>query len=245
MPVGRFERMIGISEDEYYQLKSLQQSNDPLQNKFLSLSSDYKKQDLIKDPFVRVRRQGETLSQMINVKENLKHRLTEATPKPYRSRVHSLFQFISDKVNVNDKGEIIDNDGVVIEGSNIGDLIQHAVRDRRRNMTPAGWTNFLSILRDSNAPRMILNYDTLDELQLRKTINQKTKATASTKTPGKSKLPVAIKRPSLPIFHDLKRSPSYWVPMSEEKKSQRKISLRKKSEPDYFNPGKKKATAYV
>lgn len=242
MPIGRFERMVGVSEDEYHHLKSLQQSQNPLQGKFLSLSSDYKKQSLINDPSVRVRRQGETLNQMMNVKEDLRKRLTEATPKPYRSRVQSLFQFISDKVNVNDKGELYDSDGKVINDSNIGDLIQHAVRDRRRNMIPSGWNNFLHILRDNNAPRMMLNYDTLDEMQL-KTGDKKLKASSSPKKSKPSRLPVPMKKPSVVSFHDLERKPSYWLPMTREKKSLVKpsrTSHRVKSEPDYFNPGTKK-----
>ena len=69
----------------------------------------------------------------------------------------------------NGRGEIIDFDGKVIEGSNIADLIQRAIRDRRRNIIPTGWETFKNILKDSNAPRMILNYDTLEEMQSVKT----------------------------------------------------------------------------
>ena len=36
------------------------------------------------------------------------------------------------------RGEIINDDGKVIEGSNIAVFIQHAVRDRRGNMIPTG-----------------------------------------------------------------------------------------------------------
>lgn len=164
MSLSRFERMIAIPEDEYQHLKSLQQLNDPLQNKFLSLSNEYKKQGLISDPYVRVQRQSETLNQMINVKDDLKRRLLEATPKPYQSRAQSLFQFVANKLSMNEKGELLNADGSILSGSNIGDLIQHSVRDRRRNIVPAGWQTFLDILRDNNVPRMILNYDTLDEM---------------------------------------------------------------------------------
>lgn len=38
MSIGRFERMVGIPEDEYYQLKNLQRTADPIQNKFMTLS---------------------------------------------------------------------------------------------------------------------------------------------------------------------------------------------------------------
>ena len=170
MTVGRFERMVGIPEDEYLHLKSLQQTNNPLQNKFMSLSSDYNKQGFIGDPYTRVQRQGETLNEMINVKNDLRKRLIDATPKPYQSRAESLFKFISSKLDVNEKGELRNNDGSVIDGSNIGDLVQHAVRDRRRNITPPGWKSFLNILQDNNAPRMISNYATLEELHFTRQI---------------------------------------------------------------------------
>ena len=38
MPIGRFERMIGIPEEEYQELHAKQLLKDPLQNKFESLS---------------------------------------------------------------------------------------------------------------------------------------------------------------------------------------------------------------
>ena len=165
MSSRRFERMIGIPEDEYMHLKSLQQVYNPLQNKFQTLSNQYDKQEVITDPYVRNQRQGETLNSMIQMKDNIRQQLIQVTPKPYQSRAENLFNFISDKLPTNERGEIINDDGKVIEGSNIADLIQHAVRDRRRNMIPNGWDEFKDILKNSNAPRMILNYETLEEMQ--------------------------------------------------------------------------------
>ena len=165
MTSSRFERMVAIPEDEYMHLKSLQQVYNPLQNKFQTLSNDYNKQEAISDPYVRNLRQGDILNSMMQIKDNIRQQLVQVTPKPYQSRADNLFNFINKKLTVNEKGEIADNDGKVIEGSNIADLIQHAVRDRRRNITPAGWKAFKDILKSSNAPRMILNYETLEEMQ--------------------------------------------------------------------------------
>ena len=168
MMSNRFERMVSIPEDEYRQLRAnqqLQQVNNPLEVHFKTLASDYNKLSSIADPHVRVHRQGETLDEMIKVKEQLRERLREATPKPYRTRAESLYNFMKDKVQVNPKGEIYTTGGVRIEGSNIADLVQHAVRDRQRNINPIGWQTFLHYLKDSNAPQMILNYNTLDELR--------------------------------------------------------------------------------
>ncbi len=165
MTIGRFERMVAIPEDEYQHLRSLRQTTDPVQNKFLSLSSDYKKQSFIPDPQIRIQQQSETLNEMVKIKNELKKRVLEATPKPYQSRAQSLFQFLIDKIGINEKGEMKDKEGNVIGGSNVGDLIQHAVRDRRRNIIPVGWKEFLNVLRENNAPQMILNYNTLDEMK--------------------------------------------------------------------------------
>ena len=160
----RFERMVTIPEEEYRLLRSMQQIQDPLQTHFQQLTKDYSRQDAIKDPHDRVFRKGETLDEMIRIKDSLRKRLMEATPKPYQTRADSLFKFMTDKIRFNEKGEIYD-DGDVIAGSNIGDLVQHAVRDRRRQLTPMGWPTFLRQLKDANAPKMVLNYDTLEELK--------------------------------------------------------------------------------
>lgn len=173
MSYSRFDRMLAIPEDEFYQLKSLQLTNDPAQNKFLSLSNDYRRQASIVNPHTRVQRQGETLNQMINVKDDIRERLISATPKPYQSRAQSLFQFIANKLKMNEKGELINDDGSVLDGSNITDLIQHSVRDRRRNITPVGWSTFVKTMKEANVPRMILNYETLDEMSSSKQANKK------------------------------------------------------------------------
>ena len=164
MALSRFQRMVALPEEEYQHLKALQQTNDPLQTKFHSLENDYRKQSFIPDAYARVQSQGETLNEMVKVKDELRKRLIQSTPKAFQSRSQSLFQFIENKLSINEKGEVLDDDGAIIHGSNIGDLVQHAVRDRRRNIVPAGWDHFLDILRETNAPRMIMNYDTLEEL---------------------------------------------------------------------------------
>lgn len=33
------------------------------------------------------------------------------------------------------------------------DLVQHAVRDRRRNLTPMGWPEFRHLLQEHNVPK--------------------------------------------------------------------------------------------
>lgn len=205
MPYGRFERMIGIPEDEYHHLKSLQQINNPIQNKFLALSSEYKRQESIGDVEKRVQRQGETLNSMMKIRDDLKKRLIASTPRPYRSRVQGLFHFIDDKIDVNEQGEIKTLDGSLIDGSNIGDLVQHAVRDRRRNIVPKGWESFVKLLKDKNTPQMILNYETLAEMER---IKSGSPPTATVKQKVKP-----LKASMLPIKKSVrtKKEPKYYL----------------------------------
>ena len=225
MTTGRFQRMYALPEDEYQHLRSLQQTRDPMEKKFIDLSNQYKQQDAIPNPTKRVQLQGETLQEIMNVKDDLKNRLIAATPKLYQSRASSLFQFIGNKVRVNDKGELQDSDGSIIAGSNIGDLIQHAVRDRRRNIVPPGWEHFVQILRDNNVPQMILNYDTLEEL----------KPSSSLKKVGST-----LARSKIPI----RQTPVVKKEILSPPKAVKRLVRRRKS-PDYFVKKEKKEKKYA
>ena len=232
MSASRFQRMVGVPEDEYEHLKSLQKIGDPLQDKFMDLSKEYRQQGFISNPQVRVQRQGETLNQMVTIKDELRKRLTLFTPKPYQSRAHGLFDFISGRIGMTDKGEIYDSAGSLVKDSNISDLIQHAVRDRRRSITPTGWHAFLDILRDSNAPRMILNYETLGEMQGRKP----TTPAAAIKRPSRSRTPVSVKKFRPPALKGIGKSRS----PSSAAVSPRRLRTRIKREPSttsYLNVG--------
>ena len=70
---------------------------------------------------------------MIKLKDELRERMKQVTPKPYQSRVENLYDFMKNKLTFSEKGKLVD-DGKTITDSNISDLIQHAVRDRRRNI---------------------------------------------------------------------------------------------------------------
>ena len=160
-----FQRMIAIPQEEYMAMSSMQNVKEPLAQHFYSLESRYETEEKEKDPYRRLMLQSKTLDQMKQVKEQIRNSLTVATPKPYQSRANALFQFVSSFLRFNDKGEIYSDDGNLIQGSRLEDLIQHAVRDRRRNLIPTGWSDFLITLRDHNVPKSVLNRYTLDELE--------------------------------------------------------------------------------
>ena len=154
----------------------MQQLTSPEAAHFQHLSRKHDQQDAIRDPYDRIHLQGETLNQMIELKNTMRQRLLEATPKPYQNRASTLFSFMKDKLQLSPKGEIYNDKGQLIAGSNITDLVQHAVRDRRRAMNPSGWLEFVNYMKQNNVPNMILNYDTLDEMRLPKTAQSVSRA---------------------------------------------------------------------
>ena len=173
MATSRYQRMIAIPEHEYSQSREMQQVMHPMKTEMASLMSDYQQHSSLTNPQTRVQMQGETLEQMIKLKDGLRQNVRNATPRPYQSRADGLMNFMVDKLKFNEKGELHDESGNVIHSSNIVDLIQHAVRDRRRKMTPTGWEYFIQKLSDVNAPQMLLNYDTLEEMRNKSNPNKK------------------------------------------------------------------------
>ena len=240
--MSRFQRLVAIPEHEYNHPKTMEQVTHPLQSQMSSLLTEYQNQGNINDPYTRVQRQGETLDELIKLKERVRNALVQATPRPYQSRAQSLMNFVVDKLDYNEKGELKDDSQAIIPGSNLSDLIQHAVRDRRRNITPVGWEYFRDKLKSLNAPKMALNYETLEEMD---TPLSKKPSPASPKTPVKrlSRLPVptvssasskkfAHKPSSAPTKGDSKK---YFRPVYTGVTSTPKKSTRVKKEPSYFH----------
>ena len=158
--------MMVIPQEEYLHLTTLQRIKQPLVEQFKKLENDYEQQEHISDPHRKLVHQSETLDAMKEIKEKMRHQIVTAAPKPYQSRTRSLLQHLEPILKLNERGEIFDRDQKLIEHSNIEDLIQFAVRDRRRtNFTPTGWNAFVSLLKRHNVPTFMLNRYTLDELE--------------------------------------------------------------------------------
>lgn len=162
--MSSYSRMVVIPQEEYVQLSAMQQVRQPLAQQVYQSEQDYQNNLHIKDPHRAVLMQSETIERLKDLKDQMRHYLTVSTPKPYRSRAEALFQSIEPWLNVNEKGEIIQADNSVIESSRVEDLIQHAVRDRRRSFVPTGWSYFINLLKQHNVPKSSLNRETLDEL---------------------------------------------------------------------------------
>lgn len=162
--MSSYSRMVVIPQEEYVQLTAVQHARQPLTQQFYNAEQDFQRNLHVGDQHRAVMLQSENIERMKELKDKMRSYLTISTPKPYRTRAEALFQTIEPHLNVNDKGEIIKDDNSVIESSRYEDLIQHAVRDRRRNFTPTGWPYFVDLLRKHNVPKSSLNRETLDEL---------------------------------------------------------------------------------
>ena len=122
------------------------------------------------------------------------------------------------------------DDGSAIESSRIEDLIQHAVRDRRRPFSPTGWNYFVSLLKKHNIPRSSLNLETLRELQAPM---KPMKALRPSKLPKPSKL----RQPSkIPHRYSAKRavSPPTKQRRGRDIKRTRTPSKREKAPPQRY-----------
>lgn len=209
-----FQRMLVIPQEEYLQLTAVQAAKQPMARQIQNLSTEYEEQGEIRDPYRRLIRQAETLDTMKVLKEKMRQQIVMAAPKPYQSRTRSLFQHLEPILKLNERGEIFDEHNQPIPDSRIEDLIQHAVRDRRRYFVPTGWDSFLRTLHANNIPKYMLNRNTLDELEGRsgvKTLLQTPIKTDISKKPTKrgtltkAKGVKRIKREALPIKQRPKR----------------------------------------
>ena len=76
-----------------------------------------------------------------------------------------MLNFVDPFIQYNERGEILDRDRQVIQGSHIDDLLQHAVRDmRRKNVKPSGWDYFKEVLTRENVPHNIIGAPTITEM---------------------------------------------------------------------------------
>lgn len=219
--------MVAIPQQEYNYLRNAQQVNNPVQSQFSSLSNDYRRQSYIEDPYIKIYRQGETLDEMKRLKEELRQRAIQLTPKKFKKRAEDLMTYVEGNMEFNDKGELLDSSGQPIIGSNVTDLIQHAVRDRQRNFEPAGWNVFRNRLQGVNVPLTVLNYKTLDEMKQPLSIKS-----SPTTSPLKNPSPVRKRKLEFPEEN---------IPLEIKKKSSRQSPkiARKRTQPSRYIDDKK------
>ena len=219
--MASFQRMVVIPQEEYTQLTSVQNARQPLTQQFYKLDNQYRDYDSTEDEYRKLMLQSETLQDMKELKDKMRNYLTVTTPKPYRSRAQALFESMQQFLKYNDRGELLDADNKAIENSRVEDLIQHAVRDRRRLGMPTGWPNFVQMLKTHNIPRSFLNRDTLDEMT----------KTSPTAISHKSRIPVLEVKVERKSRKDLRRRTDKVMHSKEFAYSkERPKRLRKKSQ---------------
>ena len=206
-----FQRMIAIPQEEYIQLTTLQNVQRPEAEKMAQLTQQFQTQSHISNPYDRMVLQGSTLEEMKQLKEKIRENLSLGTPKPYRNRALSLYRSLEPVVKFSELGELYGDDDKPIQDSRAEDLIQHAVRDRRRHFTPTAWNYFLKLLKKHNIPRTILNRNTLEELEVKPEILTKPKNLPSLKplkrlikpfvTLARNLTPKHKRRKSIPSSH--------------------------------------------
>ena len=193
-----YQRMIAIPQEEYAQLTVVQNARQPLTQHMYNLERQYNEESKIIDPYAKLALQSNTLDDMKRLKDQMRQQLQITTPKPYLNRAQALFNSLEAFLKYNERGEIYGSDGQLISNSRLEDLIQFAVRDRRREIIPTGWKPFLDIMRVMNIPKSILNRNTLDELENPMQVNESKKTTPKKKlgtTP--SRLPRAVTVPKI------------------------------------------------
>lgn len=164
--MSSYSKMVVLPQEEYVQLASVQKAQQPIVQQFNELTKENLKLDHIDDPYRRLQLQGSNLEERKILKDKMRRFITLSTPRQYRSRAETLFDFVEPHMRFNEKGEIVEGEtGQVIHNSHIDDLLQHAVRDMRRNLgKPVGWNYFLQMLRHENVPHNIVGSPTVLEL---------------------------------------------------------------------------------
>ena len=145
-----FQQLVAIPLEQYNQMLSMMNMRQPLAQKVTRIqnalsnpsiaAAEYDDAGVDGDPYDHMIRQGMMLEEMKRAREQLKNDISTGTPKPYRNRALALYNQIAPIIQFNDKGELLVNTKnssgaevtTAVTGSRAEDLIQHAVRDRRK-----------------------------------------------------------------------------------------------------------------
>lgn len=83
-----------------------------------------------------------------------------SVPKTYQSRARMLLHHLEKKTpySWNDKYELT-HDGQVMKGTNVVDIVNDFIRNRKTTNAPFGWEAVMRSLRESNVPREAIGND--------------------------------------------------------------------------------------
>lgn len=166
-----YSKMIVIPQEEYIQLTSIQNDQQPISSQLVNLTKKDNEIENINDPYRRMELHADNIEQRRQLRNKLRSFISLSTPRQSRARAEKLFDFIDPHLKFNERGEVIDQkSGNVIRNSHIDDLLQHAVRDMRRKVgEPTGWEYFRNVLIDNNVPHNIIGKPTISEMTVTNT----------------------------------------------------------------------------
>ena len=104
--------------------------------------------------------------------------IVQSLPKTLKNRAELLLQKLKqhgEVVNWNDRGELVYN-GKEVRGSNMLDLVNDILRNRRKTSTPQGWEYFARGLAHMNIPNELIQ-----NINRRRTVQQYKQATSDLK----------------------------------------------------------------
>lgn len=107
--------------------------------------ASYENKEIVKDQFKEVKL------------DSVEKDVLETVPKPFLKKAHILMKRLRNNANVqwNEKGEVILN-GNHIRGSNLADLVNDVLRNRKNMANPIGWEAFASHLQEMNIPQELV-----------------------------------------------------------------------------------------
>ena len=172
--MSSYSKMVVLPQEEYVQLNSTRNIQQPLAQQLQDLTKTDENIEKIQDPYRKLQLHANNIEERRIIRDKIRKFITLSTPRRYRSRAENLLNFIEPFVQFNERGEVLDRENHVIEGSHIDDLLQHAVRDmRRKSVKPTGWDYFRDVLARENVPHNIIGAPTITELNKPLTTNNR------------------------------------------------------------------------
>lgn len=163
-----YSRLILVTEEEYSNLNNTSKPSTTSQS-HVGPDQQYR---LKAAQFIEEKRKNELNEKNKEVKESSKlsdyiSQISSSFTKTSIPRAISLLTFLHGKkpaFSWSQNGEIID-DGHIIAGSNLYDLLRYSTNDTRANVSiPVGWTEFKAILKKLNVVKAALSNATSKEL---------------------------------------------------------------------------------
>ena len=86
-------------------------------------------------------------------------RVLESVPKTLKRKAQLLLDHVKDNLDMswNERGELV-YQGQTVEGTNMSDLVNDVLRQRKKSEDPRGWETFAQALKATNVPRELIGH---------------------------------------------------------------------------------------